>query len=185
MIWWSTLKATALNSMLIIIKIWRLASTSLTMIFSLKLKTMLGRVFTHTLNLMELMLISRTDQTTGVNAQLSKKTQDVPLETTEKTRLAHLDLKMFLFMNLATMPQISLSITQPQELVIIHGAWILTISRQLKEVSQAWLQVQHFGMDPILMWDTALITTWSPSLDIWLTKLVLAICLVIHPFWKS
>jgi len=105
------------------------------------------------------MLISRTDQTTGVNAQLSKKTQDVPLETTEKTRLAHLDLKMFLFMNLATMPQISLSITQPQELVIIHGAWILTISRQLKEVFQAWLQVRHFGMDPILMLGTALITT--------------------------
>jgi hypothetical protein len=108
---------------------------------------------------MELMLISRTDQTTGVSAQLSKRTQDVPLETTEKTRLAYLGHKMFLFMNLATMPQISLSITQPQELVIIHGAWILTISKPLKEVSQAWPLDQHFGMDPILMLGTALITT--------------------------
>jgi hypothetical protein len=108
---------------------------------------------------MELMLISRTDQTTGVNVQLSKRTQDVPLETTEKTRLVYLGLKMFLFMNLATMPQISLSITQPQELVIIHGAWILTTLRLLKEVSQAWPLDQHFGMDPILMLGTALITT--------------------------
>jgi len=128
-------------------------------IFSLTLKTMLGRVFIHTLNLMELILISRTERTTGVNVQLSKKIQDAPLETTEKTRLAHLGLKMFSFMNLATMPQISLSITQPQEPVITHGAWMLTTSRLLKEVSQAWLQDQHFGMDPILMWDTALITT--------------------------
>jgi hypothetical protein len=66
---------------------------------------------------------------------------------------------MFSFMNLATMPQISLSITQPLELVITHGAWMLTTSRLLKEVSQAWPQDQHFGMDPILMLDTALITT--------------------------
>jgi len=94
-----------------------------------------------------------------VNVQLSKKTQDVPLVTTEKTRLAHLDLKMFSFMNLAIMPQISHSITQPLELVITHGVWMLTTSRQLKEVFQAWPQDQHFGMDPILMWGTALITT--------------------------
>ena len=57
-------------------------------------------------------MISKTEQIIGVSALLSKRIQDALQETIGKTRLDHLAPRRYLFMNLATMHQTLLSITQ-------------------------------------------------------------------------
>ena len=49
-------------------------------------KTMLGKDLSLITKAMELIKITKTDLITGANALLNKKTQDVLLEITEKTR---------------------------------------------------------------------------------------------------
>lgn len=150
--------AKAINSIKKFSKVSQNALRWVTIRFCWTHRMMHGVDSSNTTKATELILISKTEQTIGVNAPQSKLTQDALPEITEKTRPAPSAQRRSSFTSLVTMPPTLLSTTQPREHVTITGPLMLRKLPLSKEVWQQWELDHHFGTGATLLWGTVLTT---------------------------